>query len=114
MQFIALLEVDERDSWFQQDRATCHTTQTSMAFLGMLFGDWLISQWLQSPRSPDLHLPDLFLWVHLKGHVYDNNPYSMEELEMNIRCSFTHQSQHSLLSSTQHGETSGYLYLGEG
>jgi hypothetical protein len=31
--FTTLLEAEERDSWFQQERATCHTAETSMALL---------------------------------------------------------------------------------
>jgi hypothetical protein len=45
-QFIALLEENERDSWFQQDRATAHNTKTTaalcrtsvIALLGIVFG----------------------------------------------------------------------------
>jgi hypothetical protein len=39
-----------------------------------------ISKDLWPPRSPDLSPSDLFLWGHLKGHVYDSNPHTIEDL----------------------------------
>ncbi len=41
MQFISLLEPDERDCIFQQDGATVHTAQETIAFLKDFFGDCL-------------------------------------------------------------------------
>jgi hypothetical protein len=72
-----LLEVDERDMWFQQDGATSHTARTSMALLQGFFRERLTSQGLWPPRSPDLTPPDLFVWGH-------PNPYSTEEVKTNI------------------------------
>ncbi len=61
MQFISLLEPDERDCIFQQDGATAHTTQETIAFLKDFFGDRLISHPLWPPHSLDLSPPDFFL-----------------------------------------------------
>ncbi len=53
-QFIALLEVDERDSIFQQGGAWPHTAGESTALLHEFFGERLISLTLWPPQSPDL------------------------------------------------------------
>ena len=55
--------------WFQQDGATAHTLNESLAWLQQRFPDRLISrrcdlQW--SPHSPDLNPPDFYLWGYLK------------------------------------------------
>jgi hypothetical protein len=36
------------------------------------------------PRSPDLSPPNVLLWHYLKGHVYDSNPHTIEDLKTNI------------------------------
>ena len=46
--------------WFQQDGATAHTARVSMAAVGEVFGDRVISCGLWPPRSPDLTPPDFF------------------------------------------------------
>jgi hypothetical protein len=38
----------------------------------------IVGRGLWPPRSPDLTLPDFFLWGFLKERVYSNNPRSME------------------------------------
>ena len=48
------------------------------------FDDRIISKALWLPRSPDLSLPDFFLWGALKGKAYANNPCTIQELENNI------------------------------
>ncbi|PNF39138.1 hypothetical protein B7P43_G01320 [Cryptotermes secundus] len=53
-QFIALLEVDERECWLQQGGATCHTPNETMQFLREFFGDLLISKGLWLLCSTDL------------------------------------------------------------
>jgi len=55
--------------WFQQDGATAHTLNESLAWLQQRFPDRLISrrcdlQW--SLHSPDLNPPDFYLWGYLK------------------------------------------------
>ena len=63
--------------WFQQDGATTHTSNESLAWLQQRFPDRLISrrcdsQW--SPHSPDLEPPDFYMWGYLKDRVHGNNP----------------------------------------
>jgi hypothetical protein len=60
-QFIALLKVDERNCWFQQDSATAHTAASTMEILHEFFSEKLLSKGLWPPRSPDLTSPDFFL-----------------------------------------------------
>jgi hypothetical protein len=62
-QFIALLQVDERNCWLQQDNATAHTAASIMVILHEFFGENVISKGLWPPRSPDLTSPDFFCGV---------------------------------------------------
>ena len=48
-QFIALLQVDERNCWFQQDSATAHTAASTMVILYEFFSENLISKGLWPP-----------------------------------------------------------------
>ncbi len=70
MQFISLLESDERDCIFQQNGVTAHTAQETIAFLKDFIGDCLISRSLWPPRSPDLSAPEFFLLGCLKERVF--------------------------------------------
>lgn len=75
-------------TWFQQDGATCHTSNDSMAVVKQMFPGRLISKrgdipW--PPRSPDVTPPDFFLWGYLKNKVYSNNPKNIDQLKENIR-----------------------------
>ena len=65
-QAVALLELHERDCWFQQDRATCCTTSGTMNMRSVFLGDRLISKSICSPRFPDLTSPDFFFCGHVK------------------------------------------------
>ena len=51
-QLIALLDVNERECWFQQDGATAHTANEIMVMLQECFGDRLISKnvWPPCPQ----------------------------------------------------------------
>jgi hypothetical protein len=49
MNFISLLEIDEQDCWFQQDKATAHTANSTMQMLSEFFGGRIISQNLWPP-----------------------------------------------------------------
>lgn len=74
-------------SWFQQDGATCHTSNDSLIAVREIFGQKLISKrgdinW--PPRSPDLSPMDFFLWGYLKSKVFNTNPASLEELKERI------------------------------
>jgi hypothetical protein len=63
-QFIALLQVDEGNCWFQQDNATAHTAASTMVILHEYFGENLIPKGLWPPRSPDVTSPDFLLWSY--------------------------------------------------
>jgi hypothetical protein len=83
-QFIALLQVDERNCWFQQDSATSHTAASTMEILHECFAENVISKGVWPPRSPDPTSPDFFLWRYLKDAVYRSNPRDVKQLKMNI------------------------------
>lgn len=75
-------------TWFQQDGATAHTSNTAMPVVRQLFPSKVISRrgdiaW--PPRSPDLTPMDFFLWGYLKSKVYETNPRSIDVLKENIR-----------------------------
>lgn len=75
-------------TWFQQDGATSHTSNTSLPRVREIFPNKLISRrgdinW--PPRSPDLSPMDFFLWGYLKSKVYVNKPGSLVQLKENIR-----------------------------
>lgn len=61
MQFISLLQVDERDCWFQQDGAPAHISHETLNFLQEFFSERVISVRLWPLRNPDLSSPDYFL-----------------------------------------------------
>jgi hypothetical protein len=83
-QFIALLQVDERNCWFQQDSATAHTAACTMEILHEFFCENVISKGVWSPRSHDLTSPDFFLWSYLKDTVYRSNSRDLKQWKMNI------------------------------
>jgi hypothetical protein len=83
-QFITLLQVDERDCWFQQDSATAHAAASTMEILHEFFGENVISKGVWPPRTPDRTSPDFFLWGYLKDTVYRTNPQDLKQLKMNI------------------------------
>ena len=56
--------------YYQQDGATCHTSNASMREIERYFQDRIISKKLWPPRSPDLTPADFFLCGLLKGKVY--------------------------------------------
>jgi hypothetical protein len=82
--FIAMLQVDERNCWFQQDSATAHTAVATTGILHEFFGKNVISKGVWSPRSPDLTSPDFFLSSSLKDTVYRSKPQDLKQLKMNI------------------------------
>lgn len=81
-QFIASLELDERDCWFQQDGATVHTARESIIFIQDFFGERLITRPLWPARSPNLTSPDFFSWGFLKDRVFRRNPQSLDGLKV--------------------------------
>jgi hypothetical protein len=82
------LRVYTRLVWFQQDGATAHTAQNSMAVVRGMFPQHVIFrfgdvEW--PPRSPDLSACDFFLWGYLKEKVYAHRPHTIQELKDCIR-----------------------------
>jgi hypothetical protein len=78
-----LLRVGKRLVWFQQDGATTHTAQNSMAVVRGMFPQHGISrfgdvEW--PPRSPDLSACDFFLCFYLKK-VFAHQPFTLQELK---------------------------------
>lgn len=70
--------------YFQQDEATCHTSNESIAEVKRLFPGKVISKrgdfdW--PPCSPDLSSCDFFLWGYLKNMVYIHKPRTLDELK---------------------------------
>lgn len=79
--------IPKRRVWFQQDGATCHTSNDTINFLRQNFPNHLISargdiHW--PPRSPDLSPCDYFLWGYLKERVYKEKPRTLEDLKRAI------------------------------
>lgn len=77
-----------RRTWFQQDGATCHTSNESLPVVKEMFPEKLISRRgdiLWPPRSPDLSPADFFLWGYLKHRVYIHKPRTLLELKAKIR-----------------------------
>jgi hypothetical protein len=61
-----------------------HTAQELMNCLRPMFPRYLISDFGygdKPSRSPDLTVPDLFLWRYLKPKVYVNKPDTIIELK---------------------------------
>jgi hypothetical protein len=85
-QFIALLQVDKRNCWFQQESATVHTAASTMKILHEFFGVNVISKGVWPSRSSDITSPDFFLWSYFKDTVYWRNPRDLKQLKMNITC----------------------------
>ena len=73
--------------WFQQDGATPHTANETLAWLRQSFEERLISrrcdvEW--APHSPDLNHPDFYQWGFLKDNVNQGNPQTIKELKTAI------------------------------
>jgi len=85
-EFVDQLDDEEfRNGYFQQDGATCYTSNESMTEIESFFDDQIISKALWPTRSPDLSPPDFFLWGALKGKAYANKPRTIQGHENNIR-----------------------------
>ena len=80
--------IDLDNVYFQQDGATCHTSNETIALLREKFPDRVISRRSDQnwpPRSCDLIPCDFFLWGHVKDKVYANSPASIQDLKDRIR-----------------------------
>ena len=80
--------MDVENVWFQQDGATCHSANATMALLIKKFPGRIISRnsevnW--PPRSCNLTPLDFFLWGYLKSKVYANKPTTVQQLKDEIR-----------------------------
>ena len=76
------------DLHFQQDGAPAHYTKDVRQWLDESFpGCWIGHRGpIEWPaRSPDLTLPDFFLWGVLKNAVYANKPRTIDQLKQNIQ-----------------------------
>ena len=85
--------------WFQQDGARPHTarptlTQLQGSFPGKVLSKGGSVEW--PPRSPDLSLPDFFLWGHIKAIVYQTPVPSLAALERRIRAALRSVTQNTL------------------
>ena len=86
--FTKIKEEDIGNIWFQQDGATCHTTEATLDVLRLVFEDHSISRradvfW--PPRSCDLTPLDYYLWCAVKGKCCDDKPKTIDALKDNIR-----------------------------
>ena len=77
-----------KTKWFQQDGAPQHTAKAMKQFFWTQFPECLIIlykdiQW--SLYSTDLALPDIFLWVYFKDHIYANPMPRKIELKANTK-----------------------------
>ena len=85
-EFCAQLTEEERQSFFfQQDGATCHTSQVSLQWVHDIFSaERTVIKNLWPPHFPDLTTCNYFVWWHLKSMVYKSNPHTIQELNDNI------------------------------
>jgi len=70
--------------WFQQDGATVHTANESMAIVQNMFPGDLTSHFGDvpwPPRSPSFSTCDSFLWGYLKLRVYAHKPRTLNDLK---------------------------------
>ena len=83
--FIKIEEEDIANIWYQQDGATCHTTETTLDVLRPVFKYRIISRradvvW--PPRCCDLTQLDNYLWGAAKDKCYADK---LQALKDNIR-----------------------------
>lgn len=98
-QFIASLELDERDlvAWWlvPTGRRRCpYHARKSIIFLREFFaGERLITRPLRPARSPDLPQPDFFFFVgFLEDRVFRQSPQSLDESKVFVTQAFTTKS----------------------
>jgi len=86
------LKLDDKDSdntWFQQDGATCHTVNKTIALLHSKFPGRVISRrggpdnWPARPRG--LTSLDLFLRAYAKRKTFANNTKTIPEVQDDVR-----------------------------
>ena len=85
--FCEIHELDVNDQIFQEDGATAHTGKGNLLYLQQMFPDRLVSRYSDfpyPPRSPDLTLPDAFLWGILKEQCFRAPIPRTIQLKLNI------------------------------
>jgi hypothetical protein len=73
--------------WFQKDGATAHTAEISMQVLRTMFPDRLVTRFgdINCPvHSPELVVPDYFLWGYVRSKVYETRPANIAGLKQRI------------------------------
>ena len=73
---------------FQQDGATCHTSEVTLNVVSLVLENRIISRradvvW--PPRSCDLTPFDYYLWGTVKDRCYADKPETIDALKDNIR-----------------------------
>ena len=86
--FTKIEEEDIGHIWFQQDGATCHTTEATFEVLRPVLEDRISSRradvvW--PPRSCDLIKLHYYLWGAVKDKCYTDKPETIDALQDNIR-----------------------------
>ena len=83
-------DIDVADMWFQQDDATCHTTDETIQLPHETFPDRVLSRFGDQnwpPISCDLTPLDFFLWGYLKSKICVDDPTTTHALrEENKHC----------------------------
>jgi hypothetical protein len=98
---------------FQQDGAPAHYARTVCEFLNRTFTEWMgrrgSIEW--PARSPDLTVPDFFLWGYLKDKVFARGPSTIAELKRFITEEFNRIPQETIAKACRSVLTRLELYL---
>ena len=97
--FTKIEEEDIDNIWFQQDGATCHTAEATLAALCPVFEDCIISRRADVVWSPwrcDLTPLDYCLWFAAKDKCYADKPETIDTLKDNIREAIGEIQLHSI------------------
>lgn len=91
--------------WVQLDGAPPHFASVVRDFLNTRYaGRWIGRggpvAW--PPRSPDLTLPDFFLWGYLRDVVYEREPTTRADMIVRIRTACERIPRNVLLSTVTH------------
>ena len=65
------------------------------------------------PRSPDLTIPDFYLWGYLKGKVYIDKPNTIAQLKRNIQEEIRQNNGNTLTKATEYFEKRLEMYCQE-
>ena len=94
-----IVEEDIANIWFQQDGATCHTTEAILDVLRVVIEDCIISRradvvW--QPRSRDMTPLVYYLWGAVKDKCYGDKPGTFDTLKENIREAIGKEQLHTI------------------